>query len=94
MVGDILNFIEQIGVPITSALAVGYFLFIILKFLLAQVTDRISGLSKALLSLENKVDVMNNDIVKIETQFSCAFGCEPNLNRIVASEGKEDCRDD
>jgi hypothetical protein len=94
MVGDILNFIEQIGVPITSALAVGYFLFIILKFLLAQVTDRVSGLSKALLSLENKVDVMNNDIVRIDTQFSCAFGCEPNLNRIVASEGKEDCRDD
>ena len=94
MVGDILNFIEQIGVPITSALAVGYFLFIILKFLLAQVTDRVSGLSKALLSLENKVDVMNNDIVKIDTQFSCAFGCEPNLNRISASEGKEDCRDD
>ena len=94
MVGDILNFIEQIGVPITSALAVGYFLFIILKFLLAQVTDRVSGLSKSLLSLENKVDVMNNDIVKIDTQFSCAFGCEPNLNRIAASEGKEDCRDD
>ena len=94
MVGDILNFIEQIGVPITSALAVGYFLFIILKFLLSQLTDRVAVLSRALLSLENKVDVMNNDIVKIDTQFSCAFGCEPNLNRIVASEGKEDCRDD
>ena len=85
MVGDILNFIEQIGIPISSALAVGWFLFIILKF---------DGISKSLLSLENKVDVMNNDIVKIDTQFSCAFGVEPNLNRIVASEGKEDCRDD
>ena len=94
MIGDILNFVEQIGIPIASALAVGYFLFIILKFLLAQVTDRISGLSKALLSLENKVDVMNNDIVKIDTQFSCAFGCEPNIDRIAASEGKEDARDD
>ena len=32
MVGDILNFVEQIGIPITSALAVGWFLFIILFF--------------------------------------------------------------
>ncbi len=94
MIGDILNFVEQIGVPITSALAVGWFLFIIIKFLLAQVTDKISSISNSLLSLENKVDVMNNDIVKIDAQFSCAFGCEPNMDRIAASEGKEDCRDD
>ena len=47
MIGDILNFIEQIGIPISSALAVGWFLFIILKFLLAQVTDRIDGISKS-----------------------------------------------
>ena len=94
MVGDILGFVEQVGIPIASALAVGWFLFIILKFLLAQVTDRISGISGALLSLENQIDVMNNDIVKIDAQFSCAFGCQPNLNRIAASEGKEDARDD
>ena len=29
MVGDILNFVEQVGIPIASALAVGCFLFII-----------------------------------------------------------------
>ena len=94
MVGDILGFVEQVGIPITAALAGGYFLFIILKFMLAQVTDRISGISGALLSLENQIDVMNNDIVKIDAQFSCAFGCQPNLNRIAASEGNEDARDD
>ena len=94
MVADVLNFVEQVGVPIASALAIGWFLFIILKFILKQVSDRITGLSKALISLENKVDTMNNDIIKIDTHFSCAFNCEPNLERIAASEGKEDCRDD
>ena len=94
MVGDILSFVEQVGIPIASALAIGWFLFIILKFILKQVSDRITGLSKALISLENKVDTMNNDIIKIDTHFSCAFNCEPNLERMAASEGKEDCRDD
>jgi len=92
MVGDILGFVEQVGIPIASALAVGWFLFIILKFILKQVSDRISGLSGALMSLENKVDTMNNDIIKIDARFSCAFNCEPNLERIAASEGKEDSR--
>ena len=94
MIGDILTFIEKVGLPITAALAIGWFLFIILKFILAQVNDRISGLGNALLSVENKVDVMNNDIVKIDALFSSAFNVEPNLDRIAASEGKEDCRDD
>jgi len=94
MIGDILSFMEKVGLPITAALAVGWFLFIILKFILAQVTDKISGIGNALLSLENKCDVMNNDIVKIDALFSSAFNVEPNLDRIAASEGKEDCRDD
>ena len=94
MVADVLNFVEQVGVPIASALAIGWFLFIILKFILKQVSDRITGLSNSLISLDNKVDTMNNDIIKIDTHFSCAFNCEPNLERIAASEGKEDCRDD
>jgi archaellum biogenesis ATPase FlaH len=94
MIGDILSFMEQVGLPITATLAIGWFLFIILKFILAQVNDRISGIGNALLGLENKVDVMNNDIVKIDALFSSAFNVEPNLDRIAASEGKEDCRDD
>ncbi len=94
MTGDILNFINQVGVPITVALATGGFLFLILKFILAQVKDQVTGISNSLLSLENKCDVMNNDIVKIDALFSSAFNVEPNLSRIAASEGKEDCRDD
>jgi hypothetical protein len=94
MTGDILNFINSVGVPITVALGVGWFLFIILKFILAQVKDQIQGIASSLLSLENKCDVMNNDIVKIDALFSSAFQVEPNLDRIAASEGKEDARDD
>ena len=94
MTGDILNFINAVGVPITVALAAGGFLFLILKFILAQVKDQVNSISNSLLSLENKCDVMNNDIVKIDCLFSSFFHVEPNLNRVAASEGKEDCRDD
>ena len=93
MTGDILNFINQVGVPITVALGVGWFLFIILKFILAQVEERIRGVAKSIGGLENKVEIMNNDIVKIDTLISCAFETEPNLTRIAASDGKSDARD-
>ena len=94
MTGHILKFMQEVGIPITVALGVGWFLFIILKFILAQVEERIRGVAKAIGGLENKVEIMNNDIVKIDALFSSAFNVEPNLDRIAASEGKEDCRDD
>ncbi len=75
-------------------IGVAVLVFLILKFILAQVKDQIRGISSSLLSLENKCDTMNNDIVKIDCLFSSAFNVEPNLARIAASEGKEDCRDD
>ena len=70
MTGHILKFMQEVGIPITVALGVGWFLFIILKFILAQVRDQIEGIANSLLSLENKCDVMNNDIVKIDALFS------------------------
>ncbi|MGA0121101.1 MAG: hypothetical protein ACO3HJ_06560 [Methylophilaceae bacterium] len=94
MIGDLLKFIQDVGIPIASALACGAFLFIILKFLLGQISDSVSSFGGKALKLENKLDVMNNEIVKIDTLISCAFKTEPNLNRIAASEGKEDARDD
>ena len=93
MVGDLLKFMQDVGLPIASALSCGAFLFIILKFLLSQLSDSISGFGNKALKLENKLDVMNNEIVKIDTLISCAFKTEPNLNRIAASEGKEDMRE-
>jgi len=84
---------QEVGIPITVALGVGWFLFIILKFILAQVEERIRGIAKSIGGLENKVEVMNNDIVKIDTLISCAFETEPNLTRIAASDGKSDARD-
>jgi len=45
-------------------------------------------------SLENRVQTMNNDIVKIDTLVSYAFNKQPNLDRLAANEGKEDARKD
>ena len=48
MTGHILKFMQEVGIPITVALGVGWFLFIILKFILAQVETRIRGVAKSI----------------------------------------------
>ena len=45
-------------------------------------------------SLDNRVQTMNNDLVKIDALMSYALGVKPNTDRIAANEGKADARRD
>ena len=91
---DFLTFVGDVGFPIAGAIASGVFVFTTLKFILASVTGSVQGLKGIITSLDNRVQTMNNDLVKIDTLMSYALGVKPNIERIAANEGKEDARRD
>ena len=91
---NFLTFVSEVGFPIAGALAAGAFVFIILKFILEQVTSSVNGLKNIIQALDNRVQTMNNDLVKIDTLLSHVTGVKPNVDRIAANEGKEDARKD
>jgi len=91
---DFLTFVGDVGFPIAGAIAAGVFVFTTLKFILASVTGSVQGLKGIITSLDNRVQTMNNDLVKIDTLMSYALGVKPNIERIAANEGKEDARRD
>ncbi len=91
---DFLQIVEKIGFPIAGALTAGFFIFIILKFILTELTGSIKSLNNLITGLVNRIDTMNNDIVKIDTLISVAFNKKPNLERLAAADGKKDSRKD
>ena len=86
---DFLTLASEVGFPIAGALAAGYFVFLTLSFILAGVTDSVKTLKGIIGSLDNRVQTMNNDLVKIDALLSYALGVKPNIDRIAANEGKE-----
>jgi len=91
---DFLQFVSEVGFPIAGACAAGVFVFTTLRFILESVTGSVKGLSNIIQSLDNRVQTMNNDLIKIDTLLSHALGVKPNIDRIAANEGKEDARRD
>ena len=91
---DFLKLVTDVGFPIAGAVVCGVFVFIILKFILSEITGAVKGLGGMIKSLENSVQTKNYDIVKIDTLVSYAFNKHPNLDRLAANEGKEDARKD
>jgi hypothetical protein len=91
---DFLTLASEVGFPIAGAFAAGYFVFLTLGFILAGVTDSVNTLKGIIGSLDNRVQTMNNDLVKIDALMSYALGVKPNVDRIAANEGKDDARRD
>jgi hypothetical protein len=91
---DFLSFVGDVGFPIAGAIAAGIFVFTTLKFILASVTGSVSGLKNIIGALDNRVQTMNNDLVKIDALMSHVLGVKPNVERLAANEGKEDARRD
>ena len=91
---DFMTLVGEVGFPIASALGAGYFVFLTLKFILAGVTGGVNGLKNIIGALDNRVQTMNNDLVKIDALLSYVLSIRPNIDRIAANEGKEDARRD
>lgn len=91
---DFLTLVGEVGFPIAGAIAAGLFVFVSLKFILASVTDSVTTLKNIIGALDNRVQTMNNDLVKIDALLSHALGVKPNIDRIAANEGKNDARRD
>jgi hypothetical protein len=91
---DFLTLVSDVGFPIAGAVATGGFVFLTLKFILAGVTDSVTTLKNIIGQLDNRVQTMNNDLVKIDALMSHALDVKPNVDRIAANEGKEDARRD
>jgi archaellum biogenesis ATPase FlaH len=91
---EFLTIVKDVGFPIASAIAAGYFVFLSVKFILDGVRDSVSTLKNIVSALDNRVQTMNNDLVKIDVLLSYVLNVKPNIDRIAANEGKNDARRD
>jgi hypothetical protein len=86
--------IADVGFPIAAACAMGYFIFLTIKFILAGVMSSVQGLSGIITALDNRVKTMNHDVIRIDTLVSNAMGVKPDIDRIARADGKNDARRD
>jgi hypothetical protein len=86
--------IMDVGFPIASALAGGFFVFLTLRFILDGVLSNIKTQRGFVKALDNRVKTMNNELIRIDLLVSHAFSIKPDLDRIARSDGQKDARKD
>ena len=89
----LIQFLE-LGFSAAAALAGGFFIVLLIKYILESVVGQANRLHGMITQLDNRVKSMNNDVIRIDTLISQVVGIRPDLNRIARADGKKDARKD
>ena len=84
----------EFGLPVAAAVVMGIFIYIILKYILESVIGQVNGMHGIIMSLDNRVKNMNNDMIKLDIAISDALNLRQDEERISRADGKEDARRD
>ena len=84
----------QLGFSAAAALAGGFFIVLLIKYILESVVGQANTLHSMIAQLDNRVKTMNYDVIRIDTLISTVVGIRPDLDRIARADGKKDARKD
>ena len=84
----------EFGLPVASAVVMGIFIYMILKYILESVVGQVSGIHGIIMALDNRIKTMNNDMIKLDLLISHALKLKPDEDRISRADGKNDARRD
>ena len=84
----------EFGLPVAASTVMGFFIYLVIKYILESVVGQVNGMHGIIMGLENRVKNMNNDMIKLDILISSALNLRPDLDRVSRSDGKEDARKD
>jgi hypothetical protein len=90
---SLVSFLE-LGFAAAGTLAGGFFIVLLLKYILESVVGQVNSLHGMISALDTRVKTMNNEVVRIDTLISTVVGVKPDLDRIARADGQKDARKD
>ena len=91
---DLVIQLLELGFSVAAAIGMGFFIVLLIKYILESVVGQAKGLHGMITSLDNLVRTMNNDVIRIDTLICQVVGIRPDLNRIARTDGQRDARKD
>ena len=91
---EAFKLIADLGFSVTAVIGGGFFIIMLLKYILYSVVSRLQTLNGMISAIDNRVKTINNEIVRLDILMCYALDINPDVRRISAANGKEDARKD
>ena len=89
-----LQILAEFGLPVAAASVMGFFIYLIIKYILESVVGQVKGMHGIIMALDNRVKTMNHDMIKLDLLISHSLDLKPDEERISRADGKKDARRD
>ena len=86
--------LAEFGLPVAAALIMGFFIYLIIKYILESVIGQVKTMHAIITMLDNRVKTMNHDMIKLDLLISHSLDLKPDEERIARADGKDDARKD
>lgn len=90
----IIKIVIDLGFTVAAVLAGGFFIGVLLRYILAGVVNDVQEINSMCSMLNNRIRVANNELVRIDALISSRFGLKVDLDRLSRTDGKADARRD
>ena len=85
---EAFSLIADLGFSIAAVIGGGFFIILLLKYILDSVVGRAVSLNAMIGALDNRVKTINNEIVRLDALICHALGVKPDTRRLSAADGK------
>ena len=65
---NIIEFVNQYGLPITVAGGMGYFIFFVYSFITKEMKPKLGEASTVLIALIDRIRMLDNDIIRLKSK--------------------------
>ena len=86
--------LAEFGLPVAAALIMGFFIYLIIKYILVSVIGQVKTMHAIITMLDNRVKTMNHDMIRLDLLISHSLNLKPDEDRISRADGKNDARRD
>ena len=86
---DIVDLINQYGVPTVVAVGMGYFIFYIWKYVTKEILPTLSEAQGTLISLIDRVRMLDNDMIRLDQKINTILNMRESAEQKKGQQEQE-----
>ena len=86
---NIIEFVNQYGLPITVAGGMGYFIFFIWKFVTTQIKPKLGATFSVLVALIARIRMLDNDLIRLDQKLNIFIEMDEEIQKRKRNDDKQ-----
>jgi hypothetical protein len=86
---DVIELVNQYGLPIVVACGMGYFIFFIWKYVTTQIKPKLGETAVVLIALIDRIRMLDNDLIRLDQKLNIFIEMNETLKLKEKNESDE-----